>query len=74
MKKKDIKVCCKDFAEQMLQEVRDGDISFGGGFISSTQGEYDEEEKVWNVNGCCGGGCFVITGLKYCPWCGKKIV
>ena len=26
------------------------------------------------INGCCGGGCFVITGIKYCPFCGIKLV
>jgi hypothetical protein len=25
------------------------------------------------INGCCGGGCFVIHGIKFCPFCGKKI-
>lgn len=25
------------------------------------------------INGCCGGGCFVIHSIVYCPFCGKKI-
>jgi len=25
-----------------------------------------------NVNGCCGGGCYVLTRLVYCPYCGTK--
>lgn len=25
------------------------------------------------INGCCGGGCYVITGIKYCPFCGEYI-
>ncbi len=25
------------------------------------------------INGCCGGGCLVITGIIYCPFCGEKI-
>ena len=31
------------------------------------------EGAEWCVNGCCGGGCFVLTGLKFCPWCGTKL-
>ena len=56
------------------------DMSFVGGgllypeeFKPNTQGEYDETTKKWNVNGCCGGGCFVLTDIKYCPWCGKSL-
>ena len=25
------------------------------------------------INGCCGGGCFVITKIEYCPFCGKRV-
>jgi hypothetical protein len=25
------------------------------------------------VNGCCGGGCYVLTCLVYCPWCATKV-
>ena len=38
--------------------------------------EYPEAQIVltsdgtWSVNGCCGGGCFVIEDMKYCPFCG----
>lgn len=26
------------------------------------------------IEGCCGGGCFVIYEMKFCPFCGKKFV
>lgn len=71
---KKIKVCCTEFEEQMLDE----DISFAGGGFGyppsmrpNTQGQFNG--KTWDVNGCCGGGCFVLTKLKFCPWCGSKI-
>ena len=72
---KKIKICCKEFAKQMLDEPS---LVGGGGLypISArpdTQGEYDEKDKVWNVNGCCGGGCYVLQDLKFCPWCGKEV-
>lgn len=70
-----IKICCNEFAKQMLDKP-----SFaGGGFLypgdmrPNTQGEYDEESKSWSVNGCCGGGCYVLTDFKFCPWCGKSL-
>lgn len=25
------------------------------------------------INGCCSGGCCVITGILYCPFCGEKL-
>ena len=27
-------------------------------------------EEGYSINGCCGGGCLIITGIKYCPFCG----
>lgn len=25
------------------------------------------------IESCCGGGCVVAEGVKYCPFCGKKL-
>jgi hypothetical protein len=27
----------------------------------------------WHVNGCCGGGCYVINEINFCPFCGEKL-
>lgn len=27
----------------------------------------------WNINGCCGGGCFVLSDIRHCPFCGTKL-
>jgi len=35
--------------------------------------DYDEETKSYAISGCCGGGCYVIYGIKYCPFCGEKL-
>jgi len=51
--------CCDRFNEI----IRDS-----GGF------EMYEKDKEVHVGGCCGGGCFVLSDLKYCPFCGKEIV
>lgn len=26
----------------------------------------------WAVNGCC-GCCYVLTDIKFCPFCGEKL-
>lgn len=49
--------CCGRLAEK----VEDGQV------------EYDTNADSWDVNGCCGGGCFVLVDLKYCPFCGQKL-
>ena len=68
------KFCCKDFAKQTV------DMSFvGGGWLypfemkPEYQIELDEVSGLWNVNGCCGGGCYVLQDLVFCPFCGKNI-
>lgn len=27
----------------------------------------------WCVNGCCGGGCYVLQDLVFCPWCSAQL-
>lgn len=27
----------------------------------------------WGVNGCCGGGCYVLYPICFCPFCGKSL-
>lgn len=49
--------CC----EQFKSEVRDGNIV------------PDERGSTWNVPGCCGGGCYVLVNLTFCPFCGANI-
>ena len=55
---KSIKYCCKEFTE----EVNDG------------QFEYCEDIEMWAINGCCGGQCFVVDEMRFCPFCGYKLV
>ena len=28
------------------------------------------DDGTWSVNGCCGGGCFVLNDIRFCPFCG----
>lgn len=27
----------------------------------------------WHLNGCCGGGCYVLENVKFCPFCGREL-
>lgn len=39
----------------------------------SAQIEPGDESGVWNINGCCGGGCYVVTNVRFCPFCGHNL-
>ena len=28
----------------------------------------------WHLNGCCGGGCYVLADIRYCPFCGTHLL
>lgn len=32
-----------------------------------------DEGGDWHINGCCGGGCYVVSNMKFCPYCGTKV-
>jgi len=34
---------------------------------------FDELEDGFAIDGCCGGGCYTIQNIKFCPFCGKEI-
>ncbi|WP_155904939.1 hypothetical protein [Methylopila sp. M107] len=65
--------CCKQFG----QEIGRYRAPAGGGFYPSTMAPdaqiEPDSDGTWNVNGCCGGGCFVLTGMRFCPFCGEGI-
>ncbi len=66
------KFCCEQFAEE-VDAYKD---PVGGGYLyppdmrPSGQIVYTEG---WHVNGCCGGGCYVLSDIKFCPFCGTKL-
>jgi hypothetical protein len=37
------------------------------------QFEPAEDGQTWNIYGCCGGGCFVVTEMRFCPYCGTSL-
>jgi hypothetical protein len=66
--------CCDKFAEQAghLQVPSGGGFLYPPEMVPDTQFEI-EEDGTWNINGCCGGGCFVVTEMRYCPYCGASL-
>ena len=34
---------------------------------------FEKPDGKWHLNGCCGGGCYVLEDIKFCPFCGKDI-
>ena len=53
----EIKICCN--------KLRKHQDRYNGGL------EVDFENEI-NSPGCCGGGCYIMSDIKFCPWCGKK--
>ena len=63
--------CCNEFEEKATQYEGKGISMYPSG-PPKAQFELDSDNS-WGINGCCGGGCFVVTGMKYCPFCGAKL-
>jgi hypothetical protein len=50
--------CCSRFAEA----------------VDKNSGEFERDEAGrWNIGGCCGGGCYVVEDMRFCPFCGTEI-
>jgi hypothetical protein len=68
------KFCCESFAEQAghLQAPAGGGSIYPIEMRPTAQFEPDKNGS-WNINGCCGGGCYVVTEMKFCPFCGTRV-
>lgn len=67
--------CCVAFMEKAknLQAPAGSGLLYPREMRPSAQFEPDEDGETWNINGCCGGGCYVVTAMKFCPFCGTKL-
>lgn len=68
------RLCCEALEKEVI-ELRP---PTGGGLLypksMRPKGQIEQmEDGSWAINGCCGGGCFVITDMKHCPFCGIKL-
>jgi hypothetical protein len=69
-----MKFCCEAF----VREVKDHSAFAGGGLMYPPEmrpiGQIEQDQDgTWNVNGCCGGGCCVLTKVRFCPFCGTAL-
>lgn len=69
------KFCCDEFAKE-TREV--GAFAGGGwayaGLTERPTGQIEQtSDGGWHVNGCCGGGCYVLSDIKFCPYCGSGL-
>ena len=65
--------CCEEFAAEAIAHKAfvGGGVLYPEDIRSSGQVEQNSD-GTWSVNGCCGGGCHVLSNLRYCPWCGTR--
>ena len=68
------KFCCEAFAK----EAGHLQAPVGGGFlypsIARPNAQFEQDDDgTWNINGCCGGGCYVVTEMRFCPFCGSHV-
>lgn len=66
--------CCPEFAKEAgeLQAPVGGGGLYPPAMRPDAQFEKDPD-GTWNINGCCGGGCYVVSGMKFCPFCGTGL-
>ena len=70
-----MKFCCEKFAEAaggVVSVDAPPGVRYPVELYPKAQIVCDSGHE-WNVNGCCGGGCYVLTGLKFCPWCAAPL-
>ncbi len=63
--------CCERWKEEVGRLLAPVGGGLYGGALPTGQIEHDGE--AWNVNGCCGGGCYVLQDIKFCPFCGAAV-
>ena len=66
-----MKFCCDELAENV--ETYGGEPGLYPINMRPVGQIERDEDKRWNVNGCCGGGCYVLHDIKFCPFCGTKL-
>lgn len=66
-------VCCEKFKEASGEMQSVSPLAMAYPERAEAQIIYDEEDKTWNVTGCCGGNCYVLTEIKFCPFCGAPL-
>lgn len=56
-----MKSCCEKFAAHVAESLPVGTVEFT-----------KARDNTWRIVGCC-GGCYVVSAMRFCPYCGDKI-
>lgn len=48
-------------------------VAFKVNHIERNKGFEQDSGGSWHINGCCGGGCYVLMDINYCPFCGEGL-
>ena len=67
--------CCERLAHEIAhtQSFSPSAIAYAG-ITTPPTGQIEQTDTGdWAVNGCCGGGCYVLTDIKFCPFCGTEL-
>ena len=70
-----MKFCCDEFAKNAgaLQATVGGGWIYPRNMRPLAQFEPDRDGQTWNINGCCGGSCWVVSEMRFCPYCGNSM-
>jgi len=64
--------CCKPWHAMTTSAVAPAGGGFGQPMPNPKQQFKKQKDGTWSIYGCCGGGCYVVNGMKFCPFCGAK--
>lgn len=64
--------CCSNFAKQAGEIASRSPAALAYGEPSKAQFQHLPEGD-WAIEGCCGGNCYVVVGIKFCPYCATAL-
>jgi hypothetical protein len=70
------KFCCDAFAAHVKARTSTSAfaIAYAAAGMAVGDGQIVQDtDGSWATLGCCGGGCSVLDGMKFCPFCGGKL-
>lgn len=66
--------CCDKFKENAeVAKPMVGVIGVNPQEVNPTSQFERQDNGKWAINGCCGGGCYVVDEINFCPFCGTKL-
>lgn len=66
------KFCCAEFEKDATVE-KGARVSQFEWMKAWTEKNGTHHEARWDIGGCCGGHCSVVSDMRFCPYCGTKL-